>query len=391
MCTWSVSWSLLATLLSLDGRLIAASSYLVAYTGSDDQPAFASTASLYAIDVETATTAFVTNYNNGFVIDEPTGDVCHQSAGGKLALSNNVVVGMPDAMSSAPLLVQSTNSWCDSGVSGLWGLTSLTASTDLLPFAAFASLYNESSGSYSFSMGVLSVSPEANSEIPADFDIKLSWNQDTDTGGDYLACAMQSGDQEIVAVDNTNGLLYVVCGERDPNHGNEAGQVLVTVDVSSPKWSIVAYQALSGDLYFVHVLGVASEGAIVGTAGWGNGTIGIGLLDPASGQWQPNMTLYPMVNHGPAFAFDAASNSVYVWDAAPASEVDGTTVLGKVDLRTASVDFVDAAAANNIQVVDMVFLESCEFCTPTGTANDCGSYSLGLSFCAAVVGATLLG
>jgi len=341
---------------TLDAVLLLASvartsSELMAYTGLEAQPAGFRTTSLYAIDIDTANITFMVDFNNGSVIQKPSGAPCVQGGRSRMDVSNGVVVGTAGALTDTPLLVHNGSSWCDAGVSGIWGITALpTRTSEELSFVAFQSTYNESASTFNFTIGEVMLAPSVAAPV-AQFNLKLSWNQVNDQDQKFLACAMQSGDQEFVAVDTKNDLLYFVCGKL------EGGvQVLTTVNIAASKpWELLTHHELPAELHLVHLLGVSQDGSVVATAGWGNGTIGIGKFNSTSLDWNANMVMYPMINHGPIFSMDSSSDTVFVWDASPVADSDGESRLGKVSLDTGEIDFV--VASDNMHATNLVFIE----------------------------------
>lgn len=94
-------------------------------------------------------------------------------------------------------------------------------------------------------------------------------------GQDYFACAVMDGpDQQFVAADSMHNRLYVVCDK-----------LMVVVDTGNVTWHVIARRNITA-VDVDHVLGFsAAAGSVVGTASFGNGTIGVGFLDTA-GDWE---------------------------------------------------------------------------------------------------------
>ena len=172
--------------------------------------------------------------------------------------------------------------------------------------------------------------------------------------------------------------LYVVCGDKLPKLMVVVDTGDVTVEPYGP-WHVIARRNITA-VDFDHVLGFsAAAGALVGTASFGNGTIGVGFLDTATGDWEGRPTEVALKNHfeepwnhGPAFAYDAASDAVFVYDAAKPGECTGSSArsltrrggdcggsggessIVTVDLWKGTV--VRTAVSDAIAITDLVFV-----------------------------------
>lgn len=355
-----------SVVLVLSASAAASTSSLYAFTGFENQPSDAFTkTSLYRINPHTGAVSFVVNYDRG-VTEKPHGYSCLSGQAAHMAVSaDGVIFGMPGSATDSPMLVHApvTNvSFCDGGQENMWGITTLPG-TDT--FAAFYSNYDSWLGTFSFGMGILSMSADQRGPA-ATFEQKLGWDESDKDGRDYVACAVMGGpDQQFVAADSVHNRLYVVCDK-----------LMVVVDTGDvtvePTWHVIARRNITA-VGVDHVLGFsAAAGAVVGTASFGNGTIGVGFLDTATGDWEGRPTEVALKNHGPAFAYDAASDAVFVYDAPKPGECTGSSARSStrrggdcgggggessivtVDLRKGTV--VRTAVSDAIAITDLVFV-----------------------------------
>ncbi len=265
---------------------------IFAYTGFEDQVGVGvSKYSLYSIDPTSGAAQLVRDYSGGAVTTKPTGRPCVPADHSRLEASLTAdaagddgdngtsffVVGMPGVGTNAPLIVHdlaSGASFCDDGIENLWGVTALQQPGGVSAFAAMASAFDSAAGTFTFKVGVLSVSALA-AGPSASFETKLAWDQDSGGAADvYKLCAQMSGDQLFVTFDAPRGRLFIVCQDA----------VLVEIDTTvSPAASSSAWTAVGTVPVvakgFDHVLGLSERARLpVGTAGFGTGIIGFGLV-----------------------------------------------------------------------------------------------------------------